>query len=135
MQSFNQLPFETRLEILKYYPQYRSLSLPYYKEKQLFYKLYCDDPITPKEFLKYIEDYQPDEFTIYGSKDGTYCRIIFYHIFDHYNVGIYDLSVIEYDMYEFSIKIDYNIIKDFNLDDIFTYTDIQYDITTLYNIL
>lgn len=126
MQSFNQLPFETRLEILKYYPEYRSLSSPYYKEKQLFYNLYCHDPITPKEFLRYVKDFQPNNFNIYGNRNESYYCMKFSRMLDYYSVDITILSVKQVNMNQFGIKAElYQVEQSFDIKNtLSSFTDI-----------
>src|SRR5688572_30773288 len=103
MESFNNLPSETKLEILKYYPSYRTLSTQYYNQKQLFYDLYCHHPISKKELFNYIYQ-QPDLIIIYGTSDDIYTMFKFLKYDNFYNLITITLFIVNIDIDEYTVE-------------------------------
>ena len=145
MDYFNILPKDAQLEILKRYPSYRSLSTPYYNEKQIFYNTYCNEPITQKEFIKYFKKNDPDHILLFGVEDGDiHQENVIFSISksqDNYWLETITIFIYESDFEEYEIGLgkSFNMINmneiDTVLNDMIEEYEIQYDLVTMENIL
>lgn len=139
--SFNLLPMDAQLEILKHYPSYRSLSKPYYNEKQVFYNRYCNDPITLKEFFNYFKKRLQKYTVLFGVKDGDIHQenaiFLIDRTHDGYWVETIIISIHESDENEYTLYITTSWMH-FSLEDLIYHIqdyDIEYDLVTMENIL
>ncbi len=142
MQSyFNLLPRDAQMEILKYYPSYRSLSTSYYNEQQTFYNQYCDEPISKKEFVHYFINNSPEYTVLYGdNKENKACIIVVIKkLKDKYMVHKIKISIMEEDIGEYVVNINQQKRKSDNplnfISYLYDFYDIIYDMMTMENIV
>lgn len=79
--DFNQLPFDLQSNILKYSPYMKSLNKTYNQNtvaNLLYYQEQCHLPISKKEFINYIEQYNPKYFAVFESSEQVFTISVFH---------------------------------------------------------
>jgi hypothetical protein len=150
MESFDLLPFETKLEILRNLPNFRRLNKDYYeKGKNIFIEDYCNLEITNKEFINYIKKYEPDYFCLFINKNTKFICYVFDTWGESgeqlYNVQEYILEIDNIDINEYVINSDVLELRSRNMSKVITLIEkiidnnnnnkIYYDIKSVYHII
>ena len=132
MNRFNDMAFDLQSEILKYNPSY--LSVRKNLDTNLFYDRYCNQPITVKEFISYINDEHPSQFMIFTETDIPTFTLYKYNN-DHNTIRT--LFIEEMDINEYVVDMEYthsNHTPEELLNSI-DYDQIYFDLKTTFNIL
>ncbi len=110
----NNLPLDTQLEILKYYPKFRTLSSQYNKEIKLFYDMHCDDPISKKEYIDYVKSAK--KFIIFIENQESYHCFVFKKEKNMYSVYSVYIEITNIDVDEYTISSNVNKYSLVDLD-------------------
>jgi len=133
------LPLELQTHIRTELPSYARLSKNEYSGiNNLRYLCYKD--ISKKEFITYIQEYQPDHFTIFYEKDDNYYIMDFVKNVDYYRIHLHVLKSNKLNniILENQLPID-NQTDEIHIDNINDYIIslgyIDYDLVSTYNII
>lgn len=149
MESFDLLPFETKLEILRNLPNFRRLNKDYHeKGKNIFIEDYCNLDITNKEFINYIKNFNPNYFCIFINKKTKFLGYVFntWEEFGGeqlYDVKEYILEIDNVDINEYVINSDVLEFRSRNLSKVITLIEkiidnnnkIYYDMKSVYHMI
>lgn len=95
-EQFNQLPFDTQVELMKNKPYFRRLNKSYYTQGEiLFEQKYCDIDISINEIINYISGDDVEEFAIFYIHDEI-ITIDYYIIEEN---GDYEYVLLRREMY------------------------------------
>jgi hypothetical protein len=135
MEQFNQLPTEIQTHVLKEYPNFRQINKQQYKEKYLFDTLYCNLPVSKKEFLNYLKS-GVKNFVIYHFQDLITDIYSFSFYNNTYELLQYSMFIDNEDVDEFiigndkTVEISYEGWDDL-VDHVLALDDIYYDVKTV----
>ena len=126
------LPLDTQLEILKYYPKFRTLSSQYNKEINLFYDMHCNDPISKNEYMNYVKSAK-----IFIICDENHCFVFKKKGKDMYSVYGVSIEIENIDIDEYTVSSKIDSIKYVDLDYIYylIQSDIKFDFMSIATIL
>lgn len=132
--SFDKLPWEIKLEIVKYCPKFKTLSTQYNKEKQLYYDMYGQVPISKKEMLDYINT-KPEKFMLFMGYDEGQNKACILNKGIQYIVDFVNIEIEEFDTNEYQVIVErqkHKKIDDFEfyIQYIFKLYDIKMDLVS-----
>ena len=111
--NVNTLPMDTKQEIVKYLPYYRTLNTSLYKDTQAYDERFCSQPISFKEFNNYILKEKNPNAYLFTPKENELCVI---KINNLDNVYVYRFRIVNHKWMVGMFSISYiNFKKDINV--------------------
>lgn len=134
--TFNNLPREVQVEILKESPTFIRLNKDFLSEKRLFSTTYCDLDISKQEVLSYIA-MSPDVIIMYGMNNKFFEITILYK---KVNSANYDMSKYLFGVLESKIEVADLVNNNVNIADKIKkmyekYETVFFDANTVYDII
>lgn len=133
MDQFNEFPLDVQSEILQSNPSYFRIKKNL--NQNLFYNRYCNQPISNKEFISYVNDI--DRFIVFTlDLDEQALPVFNVYLFNNGVATVRSLYIEEVDVDEYEIYMvytPYNITIEEVLDE--PHEEVYFDLKTTYDII